>query len=101
MALHNFIRWNSQSDAITQNIPDNAEYIALWMPDHDEYTRVADVIEEGDSDPAMVAVRGNITYQLRRQLNTNIWNINVGLIYNVCNWDSNLFYHIILKNVWF
>ncbi|CAL5374364.1 unnamed protein product [Camellia sinensis] len=72
MALHNFIRRNSQIDEVTLAIPDSTEYMAPEMPDHDEYARVADVIEEGDSDPAMAAVRANITYQLRQQLNTNI-----------------------------
>ncbi|CAL5433535.1 unnamed protein product [Camellia sinensis] len=45
-------------DEVTLAIPNSTEYVAPEMPDHDEYTWVADVIEEGDSDPAMVAVRG-------------------------------------------
>ncbi|CAL5357783.1 unnamed protein product [Camellia sinensis] len=66
--------WNIQNeiDEVTLAIPNSTEYVAPEMPNHDEYTWVADVIEEGDSDPGMVAVRGYITYQLRRQLNTNI-----------------------------
>ncbi|CAL5399701.1 unnamed protein product [Camellia sinensis] len=64
--------YKGEIDEVTLAIPNSTEYVAPEMPDHDEYTRVADVIEEGDSDPAMAAVRGNITYQLRRQLNTNI-----------------------------
>ncbi|XP_028098365.1 uncharacterized protein LOC114298058 [Camellia sinensis] len=71
MALHNFIRRNSAIDEVTVPIANITEYVAPEMPDHDEYTRVADVIEEGDSDPAMTVVRANITYQLAQQRNTN------------------------------
>ncbi|GMP58834.1 hypothetical protein CsSME_00022357 [Camellia sinensis var. sinensis] len=71
MALHNFIRRNSAIDEVTVPIANSTEYVAPEMPDHDEYTRVADVIEEGDSDPAMTVVRANITYQLAQQRNTN------------------------------
>ncbi|CAL5420297.1 unnamed protein product [Camellia sinensis] len=66
MALHNFIRRHSELDEVTMNIPDSYDYVAPQMPDHDEYTRVADVMEEGDSDPAMAIVRTNITNALVR-----------------------------------
>ena len=78
MALHNFIRRDSAIDEGTVPIANSTEYVAPEMADHDDYARVADVIEEGDSDPAMTVVQANITYQLARQLNTNNWNINVG-----------------------
>ncbi|XP_028085331.1 uncharacterized protein LOC114286365 [Camellia sinensis] len=53
MALHNFIHRNSEIDEVTVPIANSTEYVAPEMPDHDKYARVADVIEEGDSDPAM------------------------------------------------
>ncbi|GMP34780.1 hypothetical protein CsSME_00007511 [Camellia sinensis var. sinensis] len=67
MALHNFIRRHSELDEVMMGIPDRDDYVAPQMPDHDEYTRVADVMEEEDSDPAMAAVRVNITNALVRQ----------------------------------
>ncbi|CAL5374709.1 unnamed protein product [Camellia sinensis] len=67
MALHNFIRRHSELDEVMMGIPDRDDYMAPQMPDHDEYTRVADVMEEEDSDPAMAAVRVNITNALVRQ----------------------------------
>ncbi|KAI8015288.1 L10-interacting MYB domain-containing protein [Camellia lanceoleosa] len=60
-----------KSREVTDHIANSTEYVAPEMADHDEYARVADVIEEGDSDPAMTVVRANITYQLARQLNVN------------------------------
>ncbi|GMP73015.1 hypothetical protein CsSME_00030879 [Camellia sinensis var. sinensis] len=67
MALHNFIHRHSELDEVTMAIPDSDDYVAPQMPDHDEYTRVADVMEKGDSDPAMAVVRANITNELVRQ----------------------------------
>ncbi|XP_028073062.1 putative nuclease HARBI1 isoform X2 [Camellia sinensis] len=67
MALHNFIRRHSELDEVMMGIPDRDDYMAPQMPDHDEYTRVTDVMEEEDSDPAMAAVRVNITNALVRQ----------------------------------
>ncbi|CAL5341296.1 unnamed protein product [Camellia sinensis] len=67
MALHNFIRRHSELDEVMMGIPDRDDYVAPQMPDHDEYTRVADVMEEEDSDPAMAAVRVNIANALVRQ----------------------------------
>ncbi|CAL5439204.1 unnamed protein product [Camellia sinensis] len=64
MALHNFIRRHSELDEVMMRNPDRDDYVAPQMPDHDEYTRVADVMEEEDSDPAMAAVRVNITNAL-------------------------------------
>ncbi|CAL5338643.1 unnamed protein product [Camellia sinensis] len=52
----------NEIDEVTLAIPNSTEYMAPEMPDHDEYTWVADVIEEGDSDPAMVAVRGKSVF---------------------------------------
>ncbi|GMP66432.1 hypothetical protein CsSME_00026796 [Camellia sinensis var. sinensis] len=69
MALHNFTRRHSELDEVTMTIPDSDDYVAPQMPDHDEYTRVADVMEEGDSDLTMAVVRANITNALVRQAN--------------------------------
>ncbi|GMP55067.1 hypothetical protein CsSME_00020004 [Camellia sinensis var. sinensis] len=41
MALHNFIRRNSETNRVTLNISDDDEYVAPQMPDHPEYTQVA------------------------------------------------------------
>ncbi|GMP44641.1 hypothetical protein CsSME_00013484 [Camellia sinensis var. sinensis] len=67
MALHDFILRHNELDEVTMAIPDSDDYMAPQMPDHDEYTRAADVMEEWDSDPAMAAVKVNITNQLVRQ----------------------------------
>ncbi|CAL5358625.1 unnamed protein product [Camellia sinensis] len=67
MALHNFIRRHSELDEVMMRNPDRDDYVAPQMPDNDEYTQVADVMEEEDSDPAMAAVRVNITNALGKE----------------------------------